>query len=189
MKKMMFFVFVAVSGVLSAQTLTNDAAHSRLGFDATHLTISKVAGNFTDFTSTLTFTKEDLSDAKFTVTAKIASINTGVEARDNHLKSADFFDAEKHAELKFVSTSFTKVIGSMYALEGDLTLHGVTKKVVLTVDYNGSVINPMSKVKTYGFTVKGTINRKDFNVGSGFPESVVGNEVVILSNLEFPVSK
>lgn len=189
MKKMMLFMFAAVSTMLSAQTLTNDAAHSRLGFDATHLTISQVSGNFTDFTSTVTFTKEDLSDAKFTVSAKIASINTGIEARDNHLKSADFFDAEKYADLKFVSTNFSKIIGNNYSLEGDLTLHGVTKKVKLDVTYNGVVVNPMSKIKTHGFTVKGAINRKDFNVGSSFPEAVVGNEIIITSNLEFPISK
>ncbi|MFA7687485.1 MAG: YceI family protein [Moheibacter sp.] len=189
MKNYLLSAFVLVMGVLSAQTLTNDPAHSKLGFSANHLTISQVEGNFKDFKVTLNFTKEDLSDAKFTVTAKIASIDTGVEARDNHLKSADFFDAEKYPELKFVSTSFKQTIGSEYVLEGDLTLHGVTKKVKLKAFYNGSVVNGMSGETTHGFTIKGKINKNDFGVGTGFREAVVGNQITILSNLEFPVKK
>lgn len=189
MKNYVLFVLIVVSGLVSAQVLTNDPAHSKLAFSANHLTISQVEGHFKDFNVTVSFTKEDLSDAKFTVNAKIASIDTGVEARDNHLKSADFFDAEKYPELKFVSTSFKKVIGSEYILEGDLTLHGVTKKVKLKAFYNGNVVNGMSGETTHGFTIKGKINKNDFGVGTGFPEAVVGNQITIVSNLEFPVKK
>lgn len=189
MKTYLLSVLMLVSGLLSAQTLTNDPAHSKLGFAANHLMISQVEGNFTDFNVTLNYTKEDLSDAKFTVTAKVASVNTGVEARDNHLRSADFFDVAKYPELKFVSTSFTKKIGNEYELVGDLTIHGVTKKVTLKAFYNGMVVNPMSKENTLGFTIKGKINKNDFGVGTEFPAAVVGNEITIVSNLEFPVKK
>lgn len=189
MKNYLLSALMIVSGLISAQTLTNDPAHSKLGFSANHLTISQVEGHFKDFNVTLSYTKEDLSDAKFTVTAKIQSIDTGVEPRDNHLRSADFFDAEKYPELKFVSTSFKKSIGSEYILEGDLTIHGVTKKVKLKATYNGSVVNSMSGETTHGFTIKGKINRNDFGVGTSFPEAVVGNQITIVSNLEFPVKK
>jgi len=189
MKTYLLTILMVVSGILSAQTLTNDPAHSRLGFSANHLMISQVEGNFTDFNVTLNFTKEDLSDAKFTVNARIASVNTGVEARDNHLKSPDFFDAEKYPDLKFVSTSMKKKIGNKYELSGDLTIHGVTKKVTLDATYNGSVVNGMSGETIHGFTIKGKIDKNEFGVGTGFPEAVVGNEITIVSNLEFPVKK
>lgn len=189
MKTYLLSVLMLVSGLLSAQTLTNDPYHSKLGFSANHLLISQVEGNFTDFNVTLSFKKEDLSDAKFTVTAKVNSVNTGVEARDNHLRSADFFDVAKYPELKFVSTSFTKKIGNEYELVGDLTIHGVTKKVTLKAFCNGMVVNPMSKENTLGFTIKGKINKNDFGVGTEFPAAVVGNEISIVSNLEFPVKK
>lgn len=185
MKKYLMITMVLVAGFLSAQVLTNDPAHSRLGFGATHLMISTVEGNFTDFSVNLAFSKEDMSDAKFTVKAKTASIDTGVEARNKHLKSADFFDVEKFPELKFVSTSVTKVIGNQFDLEGDLTMHGVTKKVTLKMMYNGNVFDEQSKERRYGFTIKGNINKNDFSVGTGFPESVVGNQVTMVSNLEF----
>lgn len=187
MKKVILSLFVAVSTFVSAQTLTNDAFHSRLGFEVPHLMVSNISGHFSDFKSTVTFTKEDLSDAKFTLTAKVATINTGVEPRDNHLRSADFFDAKKYPDMKFVSTSVTKEFGNKYKMEGDLTMHGVTKKVSLTVIYNGLVTNPMNKVKTHGFTVKGSLNRKDFNVGATFNNAVVGETIQINSSLEFPV--
>lgn len=185
MKKYLILTLVLVAGFLPAQMLTNDPSHSRLGFGATHLMISTVEGNFTDFTVNLAFSKEDMSDAKFTVKAKTASIDTGVEARNKHLKSADFFDVEKFPELKFVSTSITKVIGNQFALEGDLTLHGVTKKVTLKMMYNGNVFDDKSKERRYGFTITGNINKNDFGVGTSFPEAVVGNKIAIVSNLEF----
>lgn len=189
MKTFLVSVLMIASGLLSAQTLTNDPAHSRLGFAANHLMISQVEGNFTDFNVTLTYTKEDLSDAKFTVNAKLTSVNTGVEARDNHLRSADFFDVAKYPDLKFVSTSFTKKIGNEYELIGDLTIHGVTKSVKLKAYYNGMIVNPMSNEQTLGFTIKGKINKNEFGVGTDFPAAVVGSEITIVSNLEFPIKK
>ena len=83
------------------------------------------------------------------------------------------------------STSITKVIGNQFALEGDLTLHGVTKKVTLKMMYNGNVFDDKSKERRYGFTITGNINKNDFGVGTSFPEAVVGNKIAIVSNLEF----
>lgn len=189
MKKLLLVFALAVSSLLTAQTLENDPYHSKLGFSVEHMSISFVEGNFADFNVQLTFTKEDFSDAKFVVTARANSISTGVVDRDNHLKSADFFEVEKYPELKFVSTSVKHTEGKEYQLEGDLTMHGITKKVTLKAIYNGNVINPMNNVKTYGFTIKGKLSRADFGIGSKFAPDFIGGDVKIISNLEFPVSK
>ncbi|MFA7615968.1 MAG: YceI family protein [Moheibacter sp.] len=192
MKRAIFAILIAVSGIMSAQsvqTIKNDPAHSMLGFSVSHMTISLIEGHFSDFSVEFSFSKPDFSDAKFTVTAKTSSIDTRVEARNNHLKSADFFEVEKYPELKFVSTSMVKTIGNQYDLFGNLTIHGVTKPVKLKAVYNGSVENPMSKELTHGFTVSGMIDKSDFGIGSGFPASFVGNDIKIVSNLEFPVKK
>ncbi len=174
-----------VSLSVFAQKLTLDPNHAKLQFEVTHMTISNIDGEFKKFNAQLDYTKPDFSDAKFTVTADVNSIDTGIEARDNHLKSEDFFDVEKYPDLKFVTTSFVKGKNNNYKLTGNLTLHGVTKPVTLNVKYNGSVINPMSKKKTYGFTVTGSFKKSDFGIGTKFPEAVVSDAVQITSNLEF----
>ncbi|QTV05583.1 YceI family protein [Faecalibacter bovis] len=188
MKKLLLSaMFVAMSATAFAQNYTNDKYHSQLNFSVPHLTISDVSGEFKNFDVHLNFTKADLSDAKFHVVADVASINTGIEARDNHLKSADFFNVAKNGKLEFSSKSISKVKGNQYKLSGDLSLNGVTKPVVLNLIYNGSVDN--QGVKTYGFTVKGKIKRSDFNVGTSIPDAVVGDVVTLTSNLEFATPK
>lgn len=199
MKKLVFLLFaVASMGLASAQTTwTNDPAHSRLGFKVKHLTVSEINGYFSDFSVSVTTSKADYSDAKIKLTAKIASVNTGVEARDNHLKTADFFDAEKYATLTFESTSFTKIpvkakvkgASEKALLKGNLTLHGVTKPVVLTVTYYGTVTNPMNQQTTAGFHISGTLKRSDFGIGTKFPEAVVGDEISIIVDAEFSPKK
>jgi polyisoprenoid-binding protein YceI len=199
MKKLVFLLFaVASMGLASAQTTwTNDPAHSRLGFKVKHLTVSEINGYFSDFSVSVTTSKADYSDAKIKLTAKIASVNTGVEARDNHLKTADFFDAEKYATLTFESTSFTKIPVKVKVkgapdkalLKGNLTLHGVTKPVVLTVTYYGTVTNPMNQQTTAGFHISGTLKRSDFGIGTKFPEAVVGDEISIIADAEFSPKK
>lgn len=187
-KKVILSAWLTLASVSAfAQHYTNDKAHSKLGFSVPHMTISDVEGEFKSFDVHLNFTKVDLSDAKFHVVADINSINTGIEARDNHLKSADFFNAAKNSKLEFTSKSISKVKGNQYKLLGDLTLNGITKPVTLHLVYNGSVDN--QGVKTYGFTVKGKIKRSDFSIGTGFPEAVVGDVVTLTSNLEFPTPK
>lgn len=164
---------------------TNDDPHSQLGFTVKHLGIADVSGTFNDFDVTVTSKKPDFSDAVFELSAKVASIDTRVEARDNHLKSADFFDAQKYPEIKFKSTSIKKAGKNQYKLSGNLTLHGVTKPVTLDLKYNGTVENAMNKKQTAGFQVTGTIKRSDFNVGPGFPAPMISNEVKIKADGEF----
>ena len=176
--------FVLVAFTAFSQSWVSDPAHSRLGFTISHLTISQITGNFKQFEVKVISAKADHSDAKVEVTAQVASINTDVEARDNHLKSADFFDAQQNPTLNFKSTSLTKIKGNSYKLVGNLTLHGITKPVTLYVVMNGTVTNPMNKKATTGFSIKGVLKRSDFNIGGKFPEAMVGNNVTLIASAE-----
>ncbi|PZP52226.1 MAG: hypothetical protein DI598_01210 [Pseudopedobacter saltans] len=162
-----------------------DAAHSDIYFKVKHLAISTVIGSFKSFDATLEAEKDDFSDLKVSFEADINSISTNNDQRDQHLKSADFFDAEKYPKLTFNSTSVTKD-GDELEVKGDLTLHGVTNAVVLTAEYNGSVVDPYGQSKV-GFDIKGKIKRKDFGLTwSAVTEAgsiVVSDEV----KLEFAV--
>lgn len=188
MKKLTFILAVFIT--LSAFTATipswqNDDAHSQLGFTVTHLGIADVSGTFNDFDVTVNSSKPDFSDAIFELTAKTASIDTRVDARNKHLKSADFFDTEKYPVITFKSTSIKKAGKDKYKLTGDLNLHGVTKQVSLDLLYRGTVENQMNKKPTAGFQISGIINRADFNLGSGFPPAMISNEVRIKADGEF----
>ena len=176
--------FVLVACTSFSQTWVSDPAHSRLGFTISHLTISQITGNFKQFELKVISTRADHSDAKVEVTAQIASINTDVEPRDTHLKSADFFDVQQYPTLNFKSTSLKKMKGNNYKLVGNLTMHGITKPVVLYVVMNGTVTNPMNKKVTTGFTIKGVLKRSDFNIGGKFPEAMVGNNVTLIASAE-----
>ncbi len=192
MKKLTFILIAFVSLTAFTTALTtwvNDDAHSQLGFTVTHLGISDVSGTFNDFDVTVESAKPDFSDATFELTAKTASIDTRVEARNNHLKSPDFFDVAKHPELTFKSTSLKKASKDKYALTGNLTLHGITKPVTLDLTFRGITQNPMSKATTAGFQLQGVIKRSDFNVGAGFPTSIVSDEVIIKADGEFTKKK
>ena len=184
-------IIVSAFLLLTAFTTLNniiwksDDPHSQLGFTVTHLGIADVSGTFNDFDVTVASSKPDFSDAVFELTAKIASIDTRVEARNNHLKSADFFDAEKYPTLNFKSTAITKLNGNKYKLTGNLTLHGIIRQVTMDLLYKGTVENPMSKKQTAGFQVTGVIKRSDFNVGNGFPAPMISDEVTIKADGEF----
>jgi polyisoprenoid-binding protein YceI len=162
-----------------------DHAHSKLAFTVTHLGISDVSGLFKNFDVKVATSKEDFSDAVFEVSADVASINTEVEMRDNHLKSADFFDVANHPKLTFKSTAIKPAGKNQYKLTGDLTLHGITKPVTLDLLYRGTVENPMSKKPTSGFQVTGTIKRSDFGIGGNFPAGMISDEVRIKADGEF----
>ena len=176
---LMLFSFTAFS-----QTWVSDASHSRLGFTISHLVVSHVTGNFKKFEIKAVTSKADYSDAKIDVVAQIASINTDEEQRDTHLKSADFFDAQQFSTLNFKSTSLKKVKGNDYKLAGNLTMHGITKPIVLDVVLEGKVTNPMNKKEIVVFTIKGLLKRSDFGIGSKFPAAMVGDEVTLNASAE-----
>lgn len=188
MKKFLIILtaFIALTAFTKAvSTWQNDDPHSQLGFTVTHLGISDISGTFNDFDVTVQSSKPDFSDAVFQLTAKTASIDTRVEARNNHLKSADFFDVAKYPELSFTSTSLKKKGKNKYALSGNLTLHGITKPVTMNLLFRGTTVNPMSKATTAGFQLEGVIKRADFNVGPGFPAPMISEEVRIKADGEF----
>lgn len=189
-KAFVLAVFVLSSLAASAQTTwINDPAHSRLGFVVKHLTISEIDGRFADFSVKVVTSEEDYSDAQIEVVAQVGSIDTDVEARDNHLRSADFFDAEKYPVLTFKSTSLQLSSDNKGKLYGDLTFHGVTRPVVLDVHYFGSVVNSMNNAQTAGFKITGEIKRSDFNLGPNFSEAVISDKVKIIANAEFSPTK
>jgi len=190
MKKLFILAAVALLNTAAfAQTTWNvDRAHSKLQFTATHLLVSDVDGEFKDFSANIVAAKPDFSDAKFTLTANTASINTGVDQRDGHLKSADFFDVATYPTLSFISTGLTKTTENHYKLAGSLTLHGVTKPVVFDLWYRGTITSPMGKPDA-GFQITGTIKRTDFNLGAKFGNAMVSDEIVVKANGEFGQAK
>lgn len=194
MKKALFLLAIAAAPfVAMAQTKWNlDKGHSNVKFSVQHLVISEVEGNFKMFNGTIDAANPDFTNAKIDFTVDVTSINTDDEKRDGHLKSDDFFNAEKYPAMKFNSTSFKKVKGNMYTLEGDLTIRDVTKKVKFAVVYGGTVKDPWGNTKA-GFKASGKINRKEFglkwNAATEAGGAVVGDEVQMIINAEFAQQK
>jgi polyisoprenoid-binding protein YceI len=187
-----FFQLAAALLAVSSLALSQsgwklDKNHSSIGFSVKHLVISTVSGNFKDFDITLTTAKDDFSDAAVQAVIKTASINTDNTARDNHLKSDDFFNAEKFTEIKFTSTSFEKIGEGKYKIAGDLTIRDVTKKVVFDAVYNGSIKTPWGNT-AMSWTAATIINRFDYNLKwNKALESgglIAGQDVTITINLE-----
>jgi len=186
MKKVsVFMTALLLSATTYAQTWTVDKAHAKLGFTVTHMMVSDVDGMFKDFDASFTASKPDFSDAVFNVTAQTNSIYTDNEKRDAHLKSADFFDAEKNPTITFKSKSMKKAGNNAYKVSGDLTMHGVTKPVVLDLTFRGPATHPMTKKQFAGFSISGKVKRTDFNIGSSMPGAVISDEVTISAKGEF----
>ena len=185
-KGLLAIALLIASTVFAAVTLwTNDKAHSQLQFTVTHLGISDVSGTFNDFDVKVNATKDDFSDAVFELTAQVASVDTRVEARNNHLKSADFFDAEKYPAITYKSSAITNTGENQYTLTGDLTMHGVTKPVTMDLLYRGKLVDDKTGKETVGFQLTGEIKRSDFNIGAGFPEPMLSDVVRIKADGEF----
>ncbi|MEO6851511.1 MAG: YceI family protein, partial [Mucilaginibacter sp.] len=168
-----------------AQTWKVNKAHSHFTFTITHLAVSDVDGVFKDFDATITSAKPDFSDAQFSFTANTASVNTEVDARDSHLKSADFFDIAKYPSTTFVSKSIVATSAGHYKLTGNLTLNGITKLISLDLWYRGTITNPMTKGPDAGFQVTGTILRSDFKFGSKYGSPMLSDEVALKAVGEF----
>lgn len=148
---------------MSKTTWKLDASHSEITFKVKHMMITNVTGTFKEFEGSASSDDDAFSNAGISFTAKTASVDTNSEQRDAHLKSAEFFDAEKYPTIEFTATKFTKVSGSDYKLQGNLNLHGVTKAIELDVEFGGLNKDPWGQTKA-GFTVSGKINRADFGL-------------------------
>ena len=186
MKKVtIVFAALMLSAAANAQSWSIDKAHSRVGFEITHLKINEIDGDFKSFEGKITSGKADFSDAVIEFTADVNSINTDVEARDKHLKSPDFFDAANNPAITFKSTSFTKEKGKDYKVTGNLTMHGITKVVTLKAVLVGTTTNPMSKKEMAGFRITGSFKRTDFGIGASMPEAMLSEKVALVANTEF----
>lgn len=138
-----------------------DPTHSELTFKVRHMMITNVKGEFTNFS--IDVDGEDITKSNINVLVDTASITTNNEDRDQHLKSADFFDVENHKELSFKSTSFQKTDNDEYKLKGILTIKGVSEEVSLDVEFGGINTDPWGNEKA-GFSINGKINRKDWGL-------------------------
>jgi len=171
-----------------ATTWNLDPAHSEVQFKVKHLMISTVTGYFTEFSSTVEADNDDFTNARVDFTAQIASISTGQEMRDNHLKSDDFFNAEAFPTMTFRSTELAKTSGHHYTLTGDLTIRNITKTVTLDVEFGGIMKDPYGNIKA-GFEVSSVLNRKEFGLlWNGITEAggvVVSDEVKIYANVQY----
>jgi polyisoprenoid-binding protein YceI len=151
---------VAIPGYLVG-TWTADPVHSEIGFSVRHLMVSKTRGRFTSYDVTIV-TSEDPLASTVTATIDLASIDTGFPPRDNHLRSADFFEVEQYPTMTYRSTGI-RPTGDGWVIDGDLTLHGVTRPVPLAVEVNGFGPDPFGGQRA-GFSATAQINRRDFGI-------------------------
>jgi polyisoprenoid-binding protein YceI len=182
MKKITLTLALLLGLAVTAQsTWKSDPAHSKVGFAITHLMISEVEGHFGDFDITATAT-DTFEDAEFMVDIKTTSIDTDNSRRDDHLRSDDFFAAEKHPSITFKTTGYEKTGDKTFTLTGDLTMHGTTKPVTLEGKVNGVITDQRSQKLKAGLKITGTVNRLEFGVGGDTP--TLGDDVDITINLE-----
>lgn len=142
---------------------TVDPAHSRLGFVARHALVTKVRGSFLDFTGSFDIDASDRSASKAQATIQVASVDTGNEQRDSHLRANDFFDAPNYPHITFTSTRVEQTAEDTFAVTGDLTIKGTTRPATIELVYTGNAVDPFGNSRI-GFEGTTTINRKDFGV-------------------------
>ena len=167
-----------------------DPTHSEIGFKVKHMMFTNVSGKFGTYDATIVTDDDNFENASMEFSADINSINTNNADRDNHLKSADFFDADNHPKLTFKASSFTKIDNHNYELTGDLSIKGVTKTVKFPVEFSGLMKDPWGNTKA-GLNIDGKINRKDWglNWNSALETGgvLVGEEVKL--NIEVQLAK
>ncbi len=183
---------VLVTGILAlaaplalaqTSTWTSDPNHSEVDFSITHMTISNVHGRFGHVNATIAYNEADVSKSTVNATIDVTGVDTGEEARNNHLKSPDFFDVTTFPTATFTSTSVARS-GSGLTINGNLTLHGVTKPVVLSADGPRGPAPGMDHKPHAGFSAATTVKRSDFGIGGKFPSTMVGDEVKLNIDLE-----
>ena len=140
-----------------------DPSHSSVHFAVKHMVIAQAKGAFVNYTLKVETKDTEFIDAKIELEIDVKSINTGSADRDNHLRAADFFDAEKYPAIKFVSKSMTKINDEDYKLIGDITIKGITKPIEFKVNYGGQIIDPWGNLRA-GFSIEGSIDRFDFGL-------------------------
>ena len=164
-----------------------DPAHSTIGFAIRHYEINWVSGRFKDFTGTIRYDESDPTKSSVEFTAKVESIDTGVEGRDKHLRTGDFFDVAKYPDMTFKSTRVERKGRDNYVLHGDFTLKGVTKQIALPFTLTGAIKDPRGNTR-FGVEAQTKIDRRDYGItwgktlgGGGLD---LGHEVTINLSLE-----
>ena len=188
MKKIILIIIAGMTfNQAPAQMWAIDKAHSQVMFTVSHLVIAEVTGNFKTFNGLINASKDDFSDATVEFSVEVSSLNTESEMRDNHLKSDDFFNAEKFPKITFKGKGMKKISGNKYSLTGNLTIRDITKPITLEVTYFGTVKDPWGNYKA-GFKIHGVVNRFDYdlkwNNTTEAGGAVVGQDVTITANLE-----
>ena len=184
-----FVLATAVAGLgaasisSAAETYKIDKAHADLLFSIEHAGFTHKHGWFRDFDGTLQYDAAKAVDSKIDVTVRTDSVETGLAARDDELKGAAFFDSAKFPEMRFVSTKVVPGKNQELRIEGDLTLHGVTKPITLNAKLNKAGPNPFDQTPMLGFSGAGSIKRSDFGVTNLIP--VVGDLITIAFDVEF----
>lgn len=189
MKKLLLTAALSFSTFSFASTWEIDTAHAAANFSVKHLAVSTVNGNLGDVTGKVELDDKDLTKSKIEVSIDVKGINTKQAKRDEHLRSADFFDVEKYPAMIFTSTKIEKQKGAKVKVTGDLTMHGITKSVVLDGELSGEQANPWSGAKVRGFSGTTKLNRKDFgltwNKALEAGGVLVGDEVKVTVEAEF----
>lgn len=179
---------LALTGTAEAATWSIDASHTRVGFKVRHLMVSWVQGEFGDVTGTVEYDPAAPTKTSATVTVQMNSVDTRDAKRDEHLRSADFFDVATHPTMSFTSKSVKKGSGQALLVTGDLTIRGVTKPVTLTVDGLGQPVTDPWGNQRVGATATATINRQEFGVSWNSTMDaggvVVGDEVQLVIDVE-----
>jgi polyisoprenoid-binding protein YceI len=173
---------------MAKETWSLDPTHSDLQFKIKHLMISTVTGQFNQFSATVETQGDDFTTAKVHFTAAVNSISTNNEQRDAHLKNGDFFDTEKYPDIIFESDRMEKTGDDEYKLYGTIAIRGVSKKIVLNVEFGGITKDPWGNTRT-GFSITGKINRYDYGMSFGAVSEtgglLLGDEVKINASVQF----
>ncbi|QEE51202.1 YceI family protein [Flavobacterium alkalisoli] len=165
-----------------------DLSHSDIQFKIRHLVIANISGYFRAFSGTMYAGKDDFTDAEFKLTVDVYSVDTNNVERDEHLKSADFFNADYYPEMEFVSQSFNHIDGDRYDLTGNITIKGITRPITFKVLFGGEAKDGFGNMRA-GFDITGEVNRNDFDIHSNDTTEagglVLGEEIKMHANIQF----
>jgi polyisoprenoid-binding protein YceI len=173
---------------MAKSTWAIDPTHSEIGFKVKHMMFTNVSGKFNQFEATIENEDDDFATSKISFSAEVNSVDTANGDRDNHLRSADFFDVENFSKLSFKSTSIQKSNEGLYQVSGDLTIKDVTKNITLETEYSGLMKDPWGNTKI-GLSLNGKINRKDFgltwNAALETGGVLVGEDIKLAAEVQF----
>ena len=178
----MLLLFASVAAAQTT-TLVPDKAHSGVDFSILHMGLSNVRGHFGNIGGAITLDDADMAKSSVNVTIDVSTVDTGVASRDADLKGANFFNVAQFPTATFVSTKVTRDTGGL-TVDGNLTVHGVTKPVTLHVEGPNGPINGMDHKQHYGFSATTTISRTAFGIASKYPAAVVGDDVKLTIDLD-----